>query len=345
MAYYDGTKLLSLKDINGKTPEIYMCTGNRTGGKTTYYNRLAVNRFLNKGQKFCLVNRFVYELGDSADKFFKDIGGLFFQGHKMTEKSRSKGLFKELFLDGIPCGYSIAINSAENLKHCSHLLSDVDGMYFDEFQSESNHYCPNEVSKFISIHTSIARGQGKQIRYVPVYMMSNAVSLLNPYFSALGVSSRLRADTRFLRGDGWVLEKAFVDTASTAQRESGFNRAFANNSYVAYSAENVYLNDNTAFVEKLSGTNRYIATIKYNGKGYAIREYSNEGFLYVDNNPDESFGVKLVVTSSDHNTSFVMLKRNDMFLITLRNIFEHGCFRFKNLECKEAILACLNYNV
>src|SRR5699024_223926 len=106
-----------------------------------------------------------------------------------------------------------AINSAENLKHCSHLLSDVDGMYFDEFQSESNHYCPNEVSKFISIHTSIARGQGKQIRYVPVYMMSNAVSLLNPYFSALGVSSRLRADTRFLRGDGWVLEKAFVDTA------------------------------------------------------------------------------------------------------------------------------------
>ena len=38
--YYDGTKLLSLKDRNGKVPEIYMCTTNRTGGKTTYFNRL-----------------------------------------------------------------------------------------------------------------------------------------------------------------------------------------------------------------------------------------------------------------------------------------------------------------
>jgi hypothetical protein len=47
--YYDGTKLLSLKDLNGAEPEIYMCTTNRTGGKTAYFNRLVVNKFL-KGQ-------------------------------------------------------------------------------------------------------------------------------------------------------------------------------------------------------------------------------------------------------------------------------------------------------
>lgn len=34
--YYDATKLLSMLDINGKKPEIYMCTTNRTGGKTAY---------------------------------------------------------------------------------------------------------------------------------------------------------------------------------------------------------------------------------------------------------------------------------------------------------------------
>ena len=28
--YYDGTKLLSLKDINGNTPELYICTSNRS---------------------------------------------------------------------------------------------------------------------------------------------------------------------------------------------------------------------------------------------------------------------------------------------------------------------------
>ena len=53
--FYDGTKLLSLKDINGCTPEIYMCTSNRSAGKTTYFNRLCVNRCLKDKEKFCVL--------------------------------------------------------------------------------------------------------------------------------------------------------------------------------------------------------------------------------------------------------------------------------------------------
>ena len=80
--YYDGTKLLSLSDINGNKPEIYIVTTNRTGGKTTYFGRLAVKRFLSGKGKFALLYRYNYELDDVADKFFKDIGTLFFQGNK-----------------------------------------------------------------------------------------------------------------------------------------------------------------------------------------------------------------------------------------------------------------------
>lgn len=43
--YYDGTKLLSMKDINGKRPELFITTGNRSSGKTTYYGRYFMNRF------------------------------------------------------------------------------------------------------------------------------------------------------------------------------------------------------------------------------------------------------------------------------------------------------------
>ena len=38
--YYDGTRLLSMKDLNGKKPEIFIVTTNRTLGKTTYFRRL-----------------------------------------------------------------------------------------------------------------------------------------------------------------------------------------------------------------------------------------------------------------------------------------------------------------
>lgn len=54
MAYYDGTKLLSMKDLNGREPELFMVTTNRTGGKTTWFsvillrnsNRVRVNSAL-----------------------------------------------------------------------------------------------------------------------------------------------------------------------------------------------------------------------------------------------------------------------------------------------------------
>lgn len=342
-AYYDGTKLLSLTDLDGKQPEILMVTTNRTGGKTTYFGRLCVNKF-KKGQgKFALLYRYNYELDDCADKFFKDLSTLFFPGSIMESKRKASGIFHELFLDGESCGYALSLNSADQLKKYSHLFSDVNRMIFDEFQSESNHYCSDEIKKFISIHTSIARGQGEQVRYVPVYMLSNPVSLINPYYVELGISNRLRDDTKFLRGHGFILEQGFIDSASVAQKESGFNKAFAKNSYVAYSSECVYLNDNKAFIEKPSGIGRYLCTIKYNGTDFGVREFADSGFIYVDDRPDTSYKYKITVTTSDHEINYVMLKRNDMFLTNLRFYFEKGCFRFKDLRCKEAILKALSY--
>ena len=341
--YYDGTKLLSMLDINGRKPEIYMCTTNRTGGKTTYFGRLFVNRFLDKGEKFGLIYRYNYELDDCADKFFKDIGNLFFQGRVMESKRRASGIFHELYLDGVSCGYAISLNSCDQLKKYSHLFNDIQRLLFDEFQSESTHYCNDEIKKFLRVHTSIARGNGEQIRYVPVYMLSNPVSILNPYYIELGISERLRDDTKFLKGDGYVLEQGFIESASKAQKDSGFNRAFARNSYVAYSAECVYLNDNKAFIDKPTGNSRYVGTLKYNEKDYGIREYSDLGIVYCDDKADRTFKYKVTVTTADHEINYVMLKRNDLFISNLRYLFEHGCFRFKDLRCKEAVLKALAY--
>lgn len=341
--FYDGTKLLSLLDINGKKPEIYICTSNRSGGKTTYFGRLLVNRFLNKGQKFGLIYRYNYELDNVTDKFYKDINTLFFQDHEMTSKRRASGIFHELFLDDKSCGYALSLNSADQIKKYSHLLSDIDSMLFDEFQSENNHYCTDEVKKFISIHTSVARGQGKQVRYVPVYMISNPVSIINPYYVKMGISSRLTNETKFLKGDGFVVEQGFVASASNKQKESRFNRAFSNDSYVNYSTEAIYLNDNSSFIEKPCGIGRYLATLKYNNSFYAIREFAEQGFLYCDDKPDHSFPLKITVTTTDHTINYVMLKKNDFFLSNLRYMFERGCFRFKDLRCKEAILNALSY--
>lgn len=343
MSYYDGTKLMSLKDINGLDPELYLCTTNRNAGKTTFFSRWMVKRFLTYSEKFMLVYRFNYELDDCSEKFFKDIGILFFPDMVMTSKRRASGSYHELFLDDESCGYAVALNCCDQLKKYGHMFQDVQRMLFDEFQSETNHYCTDEITKLQSVHTTVARGRGEQVRHVPVYMLSNTVSIINPYYVTFDIINRLQADTKFLKGDGFVLEQGFIQSAADAQKKSGFMRAFKNTKYSAYAAENVYLNDNSAFIEKPTGEGRYIVTLKYNERNYGIREYSNLGVIYCDNHADQTFPRRISVTTEDHNINYVMLKRNNAFLTYLRQLFEVGSFRFKDLQCKEAVLKALSY--
>ena len=343
MDYYDGTKLLSMKDINGNKPEIFMCTANNTAGKTTYFSRLLVNRFLDNGDKFMVVYRFSYELDECADKFYKDIGSLFFTGTTMTAKRRASGSFSELFINDKPCGYAVSLNNVDNIKKFSHIFNDTQRMFMDEFQSETDHYCPNEVNKFRALHKAVARGHGEMVRYVPVYMCANPITILNPYYVKMNISNRLNSKVKFLRGDGFVLEQGYNECASKAQKASGFNRAFGDDSYSRFTSEAVYLNDNYAFIEKPDGFPRYIATLKYNGCEYGVREYAEQGIIYCDDKADSTFPTRISVTTDDHEVNYVMLKRNDLFLANLRYYFEHGCFRFKDLKCKEAVLKALSY--
>lgn len=341
--YYDGTKLLSLPDLSGNKPELYILTGNRSSGKTTFFNRLAVKRFIKKRQKTAFLYRFNYELEECANKIFKDIQGLFFPNYTMAQKNICSDKAVELFLNDEACGYGIALNNADDIKKYSHLLSDTDYIVFDEFQSESNHYCNNEIAKFINIHKSIARGQGKMSRYVPVYMISNCVSLINPYFVEMGISDRIKSDTKFLRGNGYVLELNFNENAANASKLSGFEQAFSSNQYVAYSSQNVYLNDNLSFIENIKHPMKYVCTLSYMGNYFSIKECEKLGILYCDTKIDHTFPYRIAVTTDDHKINYVILAKNQVFIKSMRKFFENGCFRFKNQLAKQALLKLISY--
>lgn len=348
--YYDGTKILSLKDIDGKTPEIYLITSNRSAGKTVYFSRLCVNKFLKNKEKFCLFYRFKYELKNCAEKFFKEIQTLFFNNYDMYSEKIDDGSIQALYIinksdpeNKMYCGYAVSLNAAENVKRFSHLLADVKRIFFDEFQSETGKYCVDEIQKFQSLHFSIARGGGEVVRYVPVYMCSNPVTLINPYYTAFNIAARLKDDTKFLRGRGFVLEQGFNESTAKAQEQSAFNSAFQNDKYMDYSIYGNYLNDNKSFIEKPSGKNRYLCTVLYKGVNYGIREYPEHGIIYCSKDIDESFKYKLSLTTEDHKINYVMIKNNPVIIQNFRYYFEKGCFRFQDLNAKETITELIGY--
>lgn len=343
MAYYDGTKLLNMKDINGEKPEIFICTSNRSAGKTVFFNKLVFQRFLDTGEKFCLIYRYIIDMSDIAEQFFGEIGRLFYPQYNVQSKPVSNGIYHTILCDSEVCGYAVALNCADKIKRHSHRLADATSMLFDEFQTESGMYAANEVAKFKSLHVSIARGGGEQAKYLPVYMLSNPVSIINPYYVELGIADRLQTDTKFLRGNGWVMEQGYNKSAAKAQQESAFNKAFNNTEYMAYSTQGKYLLDNQTFVQKLKGKNSYIATIAYKGVEYGIRRYPEEGVIYCSKSVDKSAPNRIAVTTSDHNINYVMLSQNKLFIQAMRYYFDYGCFRFADIQCREAIIKLLSY--
>lgn len=250
MQYFEAHDVREYKDANGEIPEILLVDGNRAAGKTTAFSAKFVRDFLENGYKFLLIYRYKNELNNISESFFKDIRTLFFPANEMTERTKAKGAYIELYLDGKSCGYAVALNTAAKLKHYSHIFSDVYQMLFDEYQLENGYYINNEIEKFVSLHMTVARGQGQVVRFVPVYMLSNSVSIFNPYYSAFGIAKRINSKTKVLRGSGWVLLRLTMKEVAREQEKSAFNRAFSETRYVGAATDNSFLNDESYNIEK-----------------------------------------------------------------------------------------------
>lgn len=343
MNRYDGTKLLSMTDLDGERPEIFLCTTNRGGGKTTWFNHKVVDDYLETGCKFGIIYRFKYELAECSGKFFKDIRELFYPDLNMEHKIRCDGSFAELVLNDKTCGYVLPLNSASKLKHYSHYFSDIGQMIFDEFQPEDGVYCSDEVKKFHSLHQTIARGRGQAVRYVPVYMISNSVTLINPYYSAFGINGRLQKDTRFIRGSGWVMEQGFIKDVYNKMKTSAFEKCFVDDDYIDMGKGGKHLLDNENFIiPRPSDAFRYYCTLVYQNKIYSIKIYDNLGIIFCDVGGDVHYKYKVAVDDNSHGDDTRLLK-NYKFIEYLRDNYNNGCFRFLNLEAKNCILKLIRY--
>lgn len=349
--YHDGRKLLSLKDLNKETPEVYIDTANRTAGKTTFYNGYLVNRFLKYGEKFCLLYRKKYELDIVERIFFNDIKNIFFQGLEMTSEPQAKGTIIYLYLgiigadakDRVQCGYAISISSSDEVKKMSHLLSDVKRILLDEFQLESRKYLKNEVQNVISIHDSIARGGGKQTRYVPLILVGNLLDLYNPYYEALGISQRLDIKTNYMRGDGWVLAQGFNKTAAKKIAASAFHRAFSGNDYTTVSEKKEYLFDETYNIRKdIPNVGYYVGTIVAKKRKYGVRIVEEYNCIYVSQKSEPSWKNCTAATEDDIAENTIYIRDGNLRKMLKRNLHNNSLY-FDSMESKKAALALI-YN-
>ena len=347
--FYDGSELLGKKDAEGLDPEIYIvCSRTRSAGKTVWFTRKLFEDYLETGQKFVLFCRNKLELGSVAEGMFKAMLDIFHPQYSMKETIQMKGIYSNILITSGDteedkkvehCGYVIPLASSDNIKRISSMFSDASEGYFDEFQPEAKStYIPDEVKRFLSIVTSVARGGGATRRRFPVYFSSNTISVNNPYFIELQLNKRIKPDTKWVKGIGYVFQKIENEEIQDEHANAGINRAFRGNKAIDF-GDNSWMNDNYSCVESPDKWGRadYYCTL-INGKfTYGVKYYPEMRLYYVDYKADKTAGLTFNIKYDDMQPNVHLLK-NSLSLITLRNAMEQGIVRFKDIRCKEACM-------
>lgn len=338
--FYNGNKLLSLKDLNGRDPELFFCVGNRTAGKTFFFKRYMLRRFVRRGEKFVLFVRYIDDIPNTAEGFFADVGPIAFPGHSLIQKPLLHGKAAQLFFDGNACGYVIALNDPERIKRNSALFADAARGFLDEFQSEVGKYVPDEIRKFNSIRISIARGgaTGKHVRYFPVFLACNNVTMFNPYYDEFLIAPRLQKRTKYIRGRGWVLEQTFNIAAAEALKDAHKTLSAEE---IAYAAENRYLLDSDDFVKDIPGNKYCVLGIRSSRRIFGAW-VCNAGKILISKKYDPSCGVIIATREEDHIEGSYLMGPASYICKTLRTAYERGGVYFDSGSSRYAFVSSMS---
>lgn len=320
-----------------RKPLSYNCLWNfiigmRGGGKTYGSLKYCIEQHLSWKKKgvnwqFLYVRRYKTEL----DKLSIMRGGRIFKAvEKEFPEHELKAESNTLYCDGDIIGYTQALNVASLLKSDPH--PDVMMIIFDEFiidNSGSYHYLKDEVTKFLDLYETIARG-----RNVQVFFLSNAVSITNPYFDFFHLNKPNGDIQRF---SNEILVQNFVSPALSASRkQSRFGSIIEGTEYAEYAFDNTWLMDNNDFIEKKSARAEYFMSLRYKNNWLGIWIDRVQWLFYVSNDVDLQYPMKYSATTDDHKPNIMLMSAGKKlaWLKQLINAYQKGCVRYESLKLK-----------
>lgn len=346
----DLKKILSFKDEEGKTPNIYLWCSGRNGGKTTTVYNFLLEDALENDHKFVIITRQKNLLNGAANDFIV--------GYKYKEYDEpfsvsnvADGQVKQILYGDKIIGSVISLSASNNIKRMSKLLEDkLEWVFFDEvIVEEGSSYISGEMTKLQSILQSIFR-----MKHYNVIMATNLVSSICPAFSTF-VNSKgmcitemleMNVEAKTLRGIGWVLK---IDTISDdiVNTISENNRAFAASRYTRMSKANQFMDDKTLIDKKIKKEKRTDVCyfISYNTY-YKLSKIIKSGGYYLEKvqKTDNDKIVKYTLTQNNIDADTLFISGNSVIRSDLRKLYDCGYIYFDALGTKQMMLEFLKYN-
>ena len=253
---------------------INMVMGARGLGKTYGAKKFALKNAVNKHEKFIYLRRYNTEL-KQISTFFDDIQHEF-PGHEFKLQGRTAVCRVIGDKKWQEIGYFLALSTAGNVKSVP--FPDVTTILFDEFIIETgmSRYLPDEVTKFLDFYSTVDRYQDN----TRVLMMSNSVSIMNPYFAQWRIMPGDHEIQRF--GEGFICAH-FVDSEQFAKEiaNTRFGKFILKHDsrYAEYAVNNEFRDNDDRLVCRKTGEARYKYTIRCDAGSFSVWEAIHAVFI------------------------------------------------------------------
>lgn len=312
-----------------KIPKSYNClfnfiVGMRGNGKTYGTKQEVIINFIKTGEQFIYLRRFKEELKKIRTRYYDDIRDAF-PDHSLECKS---GCF---YIDGKLAGYTQALSTSKIEK--SNPFPKVTTIIFDEFIIDKGvyHYLPDEVIYFLEFYSTVARQ-----RDVRVWFLSNAITMVNPYFTYFNIKYPTNAK-KIYRDNEILLQITENKALEEKIKQTRFGSIIENTPYGKYAIENEFFRDNYTFIEKRTKNSEYYCTFIYNGNKVGVWIDYLAGLIYFSNHIDENYSSIYSITNKDHGLNTLLLtgKYKPYKVQNIAQQYRLGNVRFESLELKE----------
>lgn len=218
-----------------------MIMGVRGHGKTYCYTKKCIDIGLEQKKiSFVVLVRYKEDINAIKDDWWSIVEHLY---PDYIFYSQRNIIYARNSLESFPIGEFIALKQYMRAKRKPR--PNVRIIFFDEFLNEENDYLPNEINAFTNICDSIIRNRDN----VRCYLVSNHISVLNPYFNYFGI---YQLGKRFTRGQHDSLLE-FTDSAEFIEyrKTTKFGQSIEGTEYGEYAMLGRMLLDDTTNVSKV----------------------------------------------------------------------------------------------
>lgn len=240
----------------------------------------------------------------------------------------------------------IPLSKATRYKQASmHNLRRVvfDEALIDKSIDTYTRYLPNEFSLFQNLIGTLQRYSEKDANGKPrlrVYLMGNAVDLINPYFAHLGIVEPPQFGGKWFSGKSWYL--FYPDPADYASKSSSEKMA-ENLGNRSGDYANAFDAGGSDFIEKKTPQAKFSFGIVYRDERFGVWADLPKGVYYINRSiPKRGEDAVYALSTSDNRPNYIVAKRANKTLQGLADLYCYGVLRYDSPSTREKFTSVLS---